>query len=70
MIQLTTKIRKQAHEFATENCDKTKLHFEKHTSEHKFKIGDKALIANNFYTSKNPKVAPNCEGPTSMASSK
>ncbi len=28
MIQLTTKIRKQAHEFATENGEKTKLHFE------------------------------------------
>jgi hypothetical protein len=30
---------------------------------HKFKIGDKVLISNDFYTRKNPKLAPKFNGP-------
>jgi len=30
---------------------------------HKFKIGDKVLISNDFYTGKNPKLAPTFTGP-------
>ncbi len=30
---------------------------------HKFKIGDKVLISNNFYVGKNPKLAPTYTGP-------
>jgi hypothetical protein len=30
---------------------------------HNFKIGDKVLIANDFDTTKNPKLVPNWKGP-------
>ena len=30
---------------------------------HPFKIGDKVLIANDFDTTKNPKLVPNWKGP-------
>ncbi len=30
---------------------------------HKFKIGDRVLISNNFYIGKNPKLAPTYTGP-------
>ncbi len=30
---------------------------------HKFQIGDKMLISNDFYTGKNPKLAPSLNGP-------
>jgi hypothetical protein len=30
---------------------------------HPFKIGDKVLIANEFDTTKNPKLVPNWKGP-------
>ncbi len=30
---------------------------------HKFKIGDKVLISNDFYTGKNPKLVPQFKGP-------
>ena len=30
---------------------------------HKFKIGDKVLISNDFYIGKNPKLAPTYTGP-------
>jgi len=35
----------------------------KKTMPHTFKIGDKVLIANDFDTTKNPKLVPNWKGP-------
>ena len=35
----------------------------KKTMPHNFKIGDKVLIANDFDTTKNPKLVPNWKGP-------
>jgi len=55
-----------AHQFATENGEKTKLTFYENTSAHKFKIGDKVLISNDFYTGKNPKLAPNYKVPAEI----
>jgi hypothetical protein len=51
------------HQFATEHGDKSKNNFDKTASGYKFKIGDKVLIANDFYTGKNPKLAPKFKGP-------
>ncbi len=53
---------KCSHEFATENGAKTKMYFNRDTCTHKFKIGDKVLISNNFNTMKNPKLVPNWKG--------
>jgi hypothetical protein len=36
--------------------------FDKNTMAHKFKIGNKVLISNDFYTGKNPKLAPQFKG--------
>jgi hypothetical protein len=47
-FNLLQKLRKKAHQFAIENGEKTKLYLDKTTSAHKFKIGDKVLIANDF----------------------
>jgi hypothetical protein len=41
---------------------KSKSTFDKNTVPHKFKIGDKVLISNDFYVSKNPKLAPTFSG--------
>jgi hypothetical protein len=57
------KLRAKAHQFATEHGDKSKNNFDIAASAHKFKIGDKVLIANDFYTGKNPKLAPQFKGP-------
>jgi len=51
------------HQFATEQGLKSKKIFEKNTMAHKFKIGDKVLISNDFYNGKNPKLAPQFKGP-------
>jgi hypothetical protein len=40
--------------------------FYKDTSAHKFKIGDKVLISNDFYTGKNPKLVPAFKGPAEI----
>ncbi len=40
-----------------------KINFDKSTSAHKFQIGDKVLISNDFYMGKNPKMAPTIKGP-------
>jgi len=40
-----------------------KNNFDKSASAHKFKINDKVLISNDFYTGKNPKLAPAFKGP-------
>jgi hypothetical protein len=46
------------------NKDKnTKKNFDRNTIGHKFKIGDKVLISKDFYTGKNPKLAPKFNGP-------
>jgi hypothetical protein len=51
---------------AQQNSHKTKMHFDKHTSMHSFKIGDKVLIANDFKTTKNPKLVPKWKGPAEI----
>jgi hypothetical protein len=63
-FNLLEKLREKGHQFTTENGDKTKHYFDKDTSAHKFKIGDKVLISNDFYTGKNPNLAPNFKGPS------
>ncbi len=46
----------------TENGVKTKMYFDKVASAHKFKIGNKVLISNDFHKVKNKKLAPNWKG--------
>jgi hypothetical protein len=41
---------------------KQKEHYDKHALPHTFIIGDKVLIANDFGTTKNPKLVPNWKG--------
>jgi hypothetical protein len=43
---------------ATEQGLKSKAIFDKNALPHKFNIGDKVLISNDFYVGKNPKLAP------------
>jgi hypothetical protein len=62
-FNLLQKLRAKAHVFATEHRLKSKIDFDKNTSNHKFKIGDKVLISNDFYRGKNPKLAPQFKGP-------
>ncbi len=57
------KLRKLAHENAATNGQKTKEQYDKKAMPHSFKIGDKVLIANDFDTTKNPKLVPNWKGP-------
>jgi hypothetical protein len=45
---------------------KNKQYFDKYTSAHKFKIGNKVLISNDFYTGKPPKLAPAFKGPAEI----
>jgi hypothetical protein len=52
------KLRAKAHQFSTKHGEKSKNNFDRNASAHKFKIGDKVLISNDFYTGKNPKLAP------------
>jgi len=47
-FNLLQKLRIMANKFAIENGENTKLYLDKTTSAHKFKIGDKVLIANDF----------------------
>jgi hypothetical protein len=51
------------HQSATEQGLKSKVTFDKNRVPHKFKIGDKVLISNNFYIGQNPKLAPTFTGP-------
>jgi hypothetical protein len=62
-FNLLQKIRAKAHSFATEYGQKSKSDFDKKASAHTFKIGDMVLISNDFYTGKNPKLAPTFKGP-------
>ncbi len=52
-----------AHANAATNGQKTKEQNDKKSRPHNFKIGDKVLIANDFDTTKNPKLVPNWKGP-------
>jgi hypothetical protein len=52
------KLRAKAHQMASEHGFKSKNNFDKNTSAHNFKSGEKVLISNDFYTGKNPKLAP------------
>ncbi len=61
-FNLLQKLWKLAHENATSG-QKTKEHYDKRAMPHPFKIGDKVLIANEFDTTKNPKLVPNWKGP-------
>jgi len=56
-------LRAQAHQFASEQGQKYKNNFDKNTIGHKFKISDKKLISNDYYTCKNPKLAPKFNSP-------
>ncbi len=62
-FNLLQKLRAKAHQFTTEQGQKSKINFDKNTKLHSFQIGDKVLIANNFYTGKNPKLEPSFKGP-------
>jgi excinuclease UvrABC nuclease subunit len=57
-FNLLQKLRAKAHQFAIEHRLKLKTNFDKNAIDHKIKIGDKVLISNDFYTGKNPKLAP------------
>jgi hypothetical protein len=65
-FNLLQKLSKTAHQFATENCGKTKMRFYRNTSAHKFKIVNKVLFSNVFSTGKNPKLVPNYKGPAKI----
>jgi hypothetical protein len=62
-FNLLQKLRKLAHENAAANGQKTTEQYDKKAMPHPFKIGDKVLIANEFDTTKNPKLVPNWKGP-------
>ena len=62
-FNLLQKLRAKAHQSATEHGLKSKSTFDKNTVPHKLKISDKVLISNDFYVSKNPKLAPTFTGP-------
>ncbi len=53
----------KAHQIASEQGLKSKTIFDKNTLPHKFNIGDKVLILNDFYVGKSPKLAPTFTGP-------
>ncbi len=65
-FNLLQKLRAKGHQSATEQGLKSKSTFDKNTVPHKFKIGDKVLISNNFYVGKNPKLAPTFTGPSEI----
>jgi len=56
-------LRVKAHQFATEHGQKSKNNFDINTQVHNFKIADKVLISNDFYNSKNTKLALQFKGP-------
>ncbi len=62
-FNLLQKLRKLAHDNASANGQKTKEQYDQKAILHAFKIGDKVLIANDFDTTKNPKLVPNWKGP-------
>jgi hypothetical protein len=62
-FNLLQKLQAKAHQIATEQGLKSKSIFDKNAVPHKFKIGDKVLISNDFNVGKNPKLAPTFIGP-------
>ncbi len=62
-FNLLQKLRRLAHENAAANGQKTKEEYDKKAMPHPFKISDKVLIANEFNTTKKPKLVPNWKGP-------
>jgi hypothetical protein len=52
-FNLLQKLHAKVHQSATEQGLKLKGTFDKNTVTHKFKIGDKVLISNDFYIGKN-----------------
>ncbi len=62
-FNLLQKLRAKAHQSATEQGLKSKATFDKQAMPHKFKIGDRVLISNDFYVGKNPKLATRYTGP-------
>ncbi len=62
-FNLLQKLRVKAHQHASDQGQKSKLTFDRQTAPHKFNIGDKVLISNDFYGAKNPKLAPTFTGP-------
>jgi len=62
-FNLLQKLRKLAHTNTNEKGEKTKEQYDKNSMPHNFHIGDKVLIANDFDTTKNPKLVPNWKGP-------
>jgi hypothetical protein len=62
-FNLLQKLRKLAHDNAAAKGEKTKEQYDKKSMPHNFQIGDKVLIANDFDTTKNPKLVPNWKGP-------
>jgi hypothetical protein len=66
LFNLLQKSTKMAHQFAMENGENPKLNIDKDLSANKFQIGDKVLIANDFYLGKNPKLVPNYKGPAKI----
>jgi hypothetical protein len=60
---LLQKLRSTALQFATEQGLKSKNNFNKNTEPHKFNIGNKVFISNDFYVGKNPKLVPTFTGP-------
>jgi hypothetical protein len=65
-FNLLQNLRAKADQSATEQGLKSKSTFDKNTVPHKFKIGDKVLISNDFYEGKNPKLAPTFTGPSEI----
>jgi hypothetical protein len=61
--ETSAKLRTLAHDNTAANSQKTKEQYDKKAMPHPFKIGDKVLIANEFDTTKNPKLVPNWKGP-------
>jgi len=61
-FNLLQKLRSKAHQFAAEQGLKSKNNFDKNTVPHKFNIGIKVLISNDFYVCKNLKLVPNFTG--------
>jgi hypothetical protein len=65
-FNLLQKLREKAHQFASEHGEKSKQYFDKNKSAYKFKIADKVLISNDFYTGKNPKLVPAFKAPAEI----
>jgi hypothetical protein len=65
-LSLLQKLCTQAHLSVQQIGEKTKMHYNKKTSSHFFQTGDKVLIANDFDTTKNPKLVPNWKSPAKI----